>query len=299
MYDLLPIIITCIFGDVIKSRIMKKIALLMTMLPMLASAFTGDVQVDGINYFINTDEQTSEVINKDGGYTGEIIIPSSINYDGVACKVTKIGFNAFKGCSELSSITLPNSVTEISVCAFEGCTGLSSVTIPESVKDISIASFKGCSSLTSVVIPSSVTGISVAAFRDCTSLSVIIIPDSLQEIAISSFRGCSGLSSVTIPDCVTEIYDDAFKGCKELRSLTIPRSVTNIYSGAFADCENIKDVYCWAERVPDTPLTEGRNTPIFSSSCIENATLHVPAESIEIFRNTAPWSGFKEIVALD
>lgn len=255
---------------------MKKIALLMTMLPMLASAFTGDVQVDGINYFISTDEQTAEVINKDGGYTGEIVIPSSINYEGVACKVTKIGLNAFRGCSELSSVTMPNSVTEISVCAFEGCTGLSSVTIPESVTGISVAAFKGCSNLTSVTLPESMTGISAGTFRDCTSLSAIVIPDSLHEISIAAFRGC-----------------------KELRSFLIPSTVTKIYSGAFADCENIKDVYCLAETPPDTPLTGGSDTPTFDNSCIESATLHVPAGSIEAFRNTAPWSGFKKIVALD
>lgn len=278
---------------------MKKIALLMAMLPMMASAFTGEVQVDGINYFINTDGQTAEVINKDGGYTGEIIIPSSINYEGVVCKVTKIGLDAFKGCGELSSITMPNSVTEISVCAFEGCTGLSSVTISEGMEAISIAAFKGCSSLTSVIMPSSVTEISVAAFRDCTSLSAITMPDSLKAISIAAFRGCTGLSSVTIPDSVTEIYDDAFRGCKNLRALTIPSSVTKIYSGAFADCENIKDVYYWGETMPDTPLIEGIDTPTFGNSCIESATLHVPAGSIEAFRNTAPWSGFKAIVALD
>ncbi|MBR6198216.1 MAG: leucine-rich repeat domain-containing protein [Bacteroidaceae bacterium] len=73
----------------------------------------------------------------------------------------------FRGCLELKSISIPNSVTTIGENAFYGCTGLTSITIPNSVTSIGSGAFHGCSSLTSITIPNSVTCIGGSAFNDC------------------------------------------------------------------------------------------------------------------------------------
>ena len=97
--------------------------------------------------------------------------------------------------------------------AFSGCTNLTSVTIPDSVTTIEWGAFSGCTSLTSVTIPDSVTTIGDSAFRDCTSLTSVTIPDSVTTIGDYAFWGCSSLTSVTIPDSVTTIGEDAFSHC--------------------------------------------------------------------------------------
>ena len=102
-----------------------------------------------------------------GLYSGNIIIPASVTYNGSPYSVTSIGSWAFSGCTGLTSVTIPTSVTSIGYRAFAGCSGLTSVTIPNSVTSIGGLAFDGCSGLTSVTIPNSVTSIGSNAFYNC------------------------------------------------------------------------------------------------------------------------------------
>lgn len=91
---------------------MKKLILLMiAFLPIVANAFTGEVVIDGINYFILTKAQTAEV--RSNRYTGDVIIPATVEYEGIICDVTSIGGSAFSRCDNLTSISIPSSVTKI------------------------------------------------------------------------------------------------------------------------------------------------------------------------------------------
>ena len=128
----------------------------------------------------------------------------------------------------LTSYTIPNGVTEIWGFAFSCCTNLNSITIPNSVK--SIKGFSGCTGLTSITIPDSVTEIGGFAFEDCTNLTNITIPDSVTEIGGYAFEGCTNLKSITIPDSVTEIGYGAFEGCN-IDQITISAVTGNIFRG--------------------------------------------------------------------
>ena len=206
--------------------------------------------------------------------------------------VTTIGSYAFRNCSGLTSVTIPNSVTSIGYWAFDGCSGLTSLTIGNSVTSIAMDAFRGCSGLTSVTIPNSVTSIGSDAFYGCSGLTSVTIPNSVTSIGSSAFSRCSGLTSVTIGNSVTTIGTYAFYKCSGLTSVTIGSCVTSIGSYAFSDCPKLLDVYCYAENVPST------NSKAFSSSPIEDATLHVPAASIDSYKANASWSVFASIVAL-
>ena len=155
---------------------------------------------------------------------------------------TSIGRYAFRGCSGLTSITLPESVESIGFWAFSGCSGLTSITIPESVKSIGWEAFRGCSGLTSITIPNSVTSIGAHAFYGCSGLTSITIPESVTSIEKSTFFGCSGLTSITIPESVTSIENSAFQGCSGLTNITIPDSIKSIGGYAFSGCSGLTSI---------------------------------------------------------
>ena len=192
-----------------------------------------------------------------------------ITFDG---DVTSIGEGAFRYCSSLTSITIPDSVTEIRPSAFNSCSSLGSITIPDSVTSIGYNAFDRCTSLTSVTIPDSVTSIGDQAFQGCSRLSsfygkfasednlcLIVngmlrafaigcglteytIPNSATAITFFAFSSCSSLTSVTIPDSVTEIRLGAFQACSNLISVTIPDSVTYFGIQAFDGCSSLTSV---------------------------------------------------------
>ena len=227
--------------------------------------------------------------------------------------VTSIGYHAFYNCSGLTSVTIGNCVTSIGKWAFDGCSGLTSVHISDIVAWCNIE-FDGSYSnplfyaqhlylngdeVKDLVIPNSVTSIGGYAFRGCSGLTSVTIPNSVTSIGGSAFSGCSGLTSVTIPNSVTSIGERAFYECYGLTSVTIGNSVESIRGSAFYECSKLRDVYCYAENVPTAySYIYDVFAYAFDNSSIANATLHVPAASVDSYKATAPWSGFGKIVAL-
>ena len=255
---------------------MKKVLLsfLLTLLPMLASAEA--VEIDGIWYNLIPKAKEAEVTSNPNTYSGDVVIPPSVKYNGQPYSVTSIGGGAFYNCSSLTSVTIPNSVTSIGDDAFYYCFGLTSVNIsdlaawcnikfgsnpldyanhlyingneitnlviPNSVTSISQAAFSRCSGLTSVTIPNSVTSIGKYAFYYCSGLTSVAIPNSVTSIGDYAFCNCSGLTSVAIPNSVTYIGKLAFEDCTSLSSVIIGSSVTSIGSSAFGGCSGLTSV---------------------------------------------------------
>ena len=220
------------------------------------------------------DDGTLE-ITKYAGNSATYVIPGEI--DGK--KVTEIGDSTFKGCTELTSITIPDGVIGIGNNAFSGCTSLETVTIPASVTYVGNSAFYGCTSLKSVTVPESVTYIGGYAFAECYSLKYADIPANVSGIGSSPFYNCRSLeninideankwyttvdgvlydkdktelinypagkkdSSYVIPEGIRTIREKAFYGCLNLCELTIPDSVTEIESGAFECSSLISDEY--------------------------------------------------------
>ncbi len=184
------------------------------------------------------------------GYTGsggEVIIPNTIN----GLTVSSIGDFAFFYCTNVTSVTIPNTVNNIGYAAFLYCTNMTSVAISDSVTNIGYEAFYSCISLTSVAIPDSVTNIGNYAFANCASLMNIMVDvanpvygsldgvlfDKTQAKLIQFPAGLAG--GYTIPNTVIGIGDFAFYSCIGLTSVTIPKSVTGIGSSAFYNCTTL------------------------------------------------------------
>ena len=253
---------------------MKKqlITLIAMLLPMLASAFTGEIEIDGIKYFIATKAQTAEV--RANNYSGDIVIPATVECENIICNVTSIGNSAFYECSSLTSITIPNGVTSFGEYAFGSCSGLTSVTIPDGVTTIGNSAFSDCSSLTSITIPGSVTSIGQGVFGGCSGLTSISIPSSVTSIGFAAFSGCSGLTSVTIPSSVTTIGNSAFSGCSSLTSITIPGSVTDLGRWAFSGCSSLTSI-----TIPGS-VTDLGNEAFYDCSNLTSVTIDNGVTSI-------------------
>ena len=259
-----------------------------SLLLLCATAVTAhDFVVDGIYYNISSSANKAVEVTCKGPdcyyysneYTGNVVIPESVTYNGATYSVTSIGEDAFYDCDGLTSIEIPNSVTSIGSSAFEDCSGLEKVcindleawcgidfgsadanplyyagnlylngelvtdlTIPSSVTSIGYGAFYNCKGLTSITIPNSVTSIGNYAFSGCTGLTSVEIGNSVKSIGECAFKDCSGLTSIEIPNSVTSIGDWTFYECTGLTSITIPNSVTSIGKSAFSGCKGLKTV---------------------------------------------------------
>ena len=240
-------------------------------------------------------------------YYGNIVIPTSVSYEGKKYSVTSIGNYAFGNCDRLTSVTIPNSVTSIGYRAFSGCTGLTSVTIPNSVKSIGYNAFEGCIGLTSVIIGNSVTTIGRSAFYNCTNLTSITIPNSVKSIGENAFhntawyyiqpdgvvyigkmlykyKGAMPLNtSITIKEGTLGIVGyRAFSDCEGLTSVTIPNSVTSIGEEAFYGCTNLTSV-----EIPNSVTSIGDWA--FSGCNIETVINLSPAFSLTAGSQECGW----------
>ena len=180
--------------------------------------------------------------------------------------LSRIGNNAFAGCTGLTSVTIPNSVTSIGSGAFFYCIGLTNIEIPSSVTEIGKDAFESSAWYnnlpdglvyigpiaykykgtmpdgTSVVIKNGTLSIASFAFQGCRGLTSVTIPSTVTSIGQYAFWNCRSLTSVTIPNSITSIDMGVFRACSSLTSVTIPYSVTSIGRDAFENCINLTSV---------------------------------------------------------
>lgn len=214
-------------------------------------------------------------ITKYKGSGGNVQIPEAIG----GKSVIEIDDAAFGRCSDITSVSLPDSITAIGSYAFVWCINLASINIPSGVTLIGMCAFSGCTSLTEIYIPASVTYIGKTAFYGCTELNNIsvasdsgeycsvdgvlfnkdktvlytyplgkpdktyAVPDTVTELYESAFDGCTSLTGITLPNGLEIIGDYALLGCSSLTDINIPDSVTKIGDLNFYKNENIQITY--------------------------------------------------------
>lgn len=309
-------------------------AILMLLLPTAASGY--DFAVDGIYYNITDGLATVTNNGSTGCYSGDVVIPQEVTYQGLTYPVTAIGRSAFM-LSSLTHITLPNTITSIGDNAFAKCSNLADIDLPSSLKDIGSYAFTMCDRFISVTIPDSVTTIADYAFYACTGLKTLTIGPSVTSIGNNAFRAlfelntliwnakrCSttgsmdtySVSSVEIGDDV-ELIPDYFLNGSKVTSVIVPNSVFTIGDSAFYSCSSLKSVTLGSGIANiGKSIFYGCNQMV-ELTCLASAppgfidtefglfkelddyarvTLHVLPASVEAYQSAVIWMNFTQIL---
>lgn len=195
------------------------------------------IEHEGILYQILAENELA-VIKKDSDYSGSITIPSTISYNNTSYHVVSIG-EAFRGCSNLISITLPPTVLSLDNSCFADCVKLEQIDINGKLKDIPYGAFQNCSNLSQIQIPQTVARISGCAFKGCSSLKALACHDTLVSIEESAFENCTSLFSFVLNN-VSSIGQSAFKGCKQLKVVELNGNTSFIPAECFSGCVSLE-----------------------------------------------------------
>jgi len=292
-----------------KTKLLLLIATLL-LLPLAANAVK--VKIGDLYYNVVKKAKMASVTccSVDECYGGDIVIPATVEYDGVVCNVTSIEDYAFTLAqsaefygnprmgtnSRLKSVVIPESVTSIGVQAFGNCVSLKSVTIPGSVKEIGEGIFMGCSSLTSVDLGEGVMQFPDAMFSGCKSLTSIDIPESVTIIEQATFAGCESLTSINLPNVIS-IRQSAFSGCKNISSITFPNSLMWIDNYAFRNCTSLSTIV-WSENLRKIGAQAFSGCTALTSAILPNSVVSIGSLAFEECRNLTTVSVGRDILEL-
>lgn len=200
-------------------------------------------EISGLYYNITSDTTVEVTYNEvyNNSYSGDVVIPETVHYGGVAYTVNAVGKMAFANSSPMTSVVVPNTVKFIGESAFDQSKNLRTVILPRSVDSIGSMVFNGCTALINVSFPDNLTYLPDYLFNGCWNLTSFEMSPNITSIGNGSFRG-TGLTTIAIPESVRTIGEDAFAYCSNITSMNVPNSVTSIGTGAFQMCTNLVSI---------------------------------------------------------
>jgi hypothetical protein len=205
-------------------------------------------------------------------------------------KVEILDDYAFANCTSLTDINLNDYITTFKNRVFQYCTSLTKVIIGSSVLSMGTDVFLNCSNIKTVEIHDGAVVIGNYAFDGCTKLQSVNIPNSILNIGKVAFGYCSSLISVKIGNGAIKLAESVFNGCVRLQAVTIGSGVQKLDYGAFANDTQIKSLTVLN---PQPPAVEKE---VFSNY---NATLYVPAQSVDLYAAHEKWKNFAKIDAIE
>ncbi|MBD5182895.1 MAG: leucine-rich repeat domain-containing protein [Bacteroidales bacterium] len=246
------------------------------------------VLVDGLRYCVYHKTNTAQVWKQKGSIEGDIIIPETVDYNGVSYTV-----NSITEPTDMTSYSNGSAMAKNG--AFQNC-NITSIVIPETIEVIPVGAFQGCVNLEHVQLPAGLKTIECAAFADCHALKEIELPAGLTNLGSASFNygyksyvfgGCKSLERVNIPEGITVLGEGAFmdSGIKELE---LPASIEAIEEHALRGTQ------------PDKLVLHKRDVRKLSYTAssfgdVSGCTLMVPMGSKYLYQEFYPWIDFAAI----
>lgn len=213
------------------------------LLPIIYSVYAAD-GVSG-DYIYEFDENDNATITSYTGKEKNLTIPTQL--DGK--NVIKIDEKAFQGNTYIENLNIPEGITYIGGQAFAGCINLASVSIPKSLEgcgDDPAFNLRGpfayCEKLNNITFASGIENIPRNIFNSCTGITTITIPNTVTQIGTRAFNNCENLTQINWGTSLKEIGKEAFTRCEKLTSLNIPSNIIEIKESAFSSCTNIEDI---------------------------------------------------------
>lgn len=195
--------------------------------------------------------------------------------------IKKGGYNAFKYCSNLEVINVPNIAAWCQIDFEEG----SYMSHPfEYAKELRINGEK----VTDIVIDSSIPKIGTMCFYKYEGLKSIKFEAGIKSIGNYAFFGCSGLEELVFPNELNTIGNYAFEGCSSIKKIRFSRTINNIGTSAFKDCNNIELI--------ESSIMKPMETAAFTNSTYMFTPLYVPEGTSNLYKNTSGWSNFSTII---
>ncbi len=263
-------------------------------------------------YSLYTEEGTEKAsITGYSGTNWNLTIPKSLSVEGKEVPVGRI--SGFSKNTQITGLTIEDDATvEIGANAFQGCPNLKTVSLPSGTtfgvrKQTAStiihngSNFEGCSSLTELTLGDGMTILPEQIFQNCTSLKSVRLPSKLECFENSAFSGCTSLETVEIPEGVQEMGRAAFSGCTSLTKVAIPSSIKSwcitehleysnhaqIENHAFKDCTSL------------TEITLAEGLTVMGQRSLENTALTsvtVPSTVTELTRTFYNCKKLEEVI---
>jgi len=236
-----------------------------------------NVNIGDYKYYLDTESKRAEVASK-GYYSGDITIPSSVEYDNVTYTVTSIGHAAFHSCVNLTSVTLPNSIIQISSSAFQYCIKLVKINIPNSVTTIQQYAFAQCEALPTITIPNSVTSLGANVFYYCKNLKTVTIGSGITDTNIG-FPYCESLRTIIchaiVPPEVSEydfIIDNAGTKIHYSTIVYVPKNSISAYKAhSFWGLYDVRSLDALSAETNEVNITPSQTTADVTWPIVEGA----------------------------
>lgn len=287
------------------------------------SSHAYDFEVDGFYYETNLEQMTATLVAGENNYSGTLILPETVEYKNRLFTVIGIE-GAFKNCTSLESVAIPESIKILGKDSFYGCTSLNTIlnasgvfeindycfynctsitTFPDFLNLNSIGSyaFSNCKNLESITFNNKLNVIGEYAFSNCENLKNFFIPDNVLTLPTGIFSGCRSIGEFNLPSNLQSINDYAFRNCSSITSLTIPPSVTKIGNDCFTGCTHLSELIIQDSNNSLSLGTKGSSSPLFEDCPLSVITigrdLKYPRDpsNIGITQYYSPFSGNSNI----
>lgn len=269
------------------------------------------------------DDETKEIeITYYYGSEEEVVVPSEIN----GYTVSRIDLTIFRQCSNMVSLTLPETIRGFTHGGMNGCDALQEIIVegeegafqtingvlfsgeeliwypaaksdteyfvPGNVYSIGVGAFTECKNLEKITLPEGIEEINIGAFEDCTNLQYVNLPDSIEELEREVFMNCSSLDNIVLPGKITELKSSTFEGCSSLNNIILPSKLVSIGMNVFSGCTSLTEI-----NIPDQVESIGWYA---FSECSSLKSVDIPASVKTIDKeNPFQWCYALETINVD